>query len=387
MAVQSPPTSSSPDTPLLRVIREHIRDNGPLSVADYMGLALDHPDFGYYRTQDPFGAAGDFITAPDISQAFGELLGLWLATAWQEAGRPSPFCLVELGPGRGQLMADLIRATARVEGFLPGAAIHLVESSERLQAVQRQALPDHEVTWHDRIETVPEGPLFLIGNEFLDALPAHQLIRTETGFAERLVSVMDDGSLGFSTSAPPPDLVDLIAGSDKADVGTVAEVSPARNRLALTLGKRLSSHGGVALFVDYGAWVDRPTGDTLQAVRDHQAVDPLSLPGLVDLTTQVDFRSLGMAGARGGASVFGPVPQGTFLRALGIEPRMAALLKNAGDEQRQALRSALFRLTDASAMGEVFKVMVLASPRGPLPPGFHAPTLPLHETDMPPTRT
>ncbi len=392
MAAQSLPVSSSPEAPLLPLIHERIRKSGPLSVADYMSLALDHPDFGYYRTQDPFGAAGDFITAPDISQVFGELLGLWLATAWVEAGRPSPCRLVELGPGRGQLMADLLRAAAGVEGFLAGADIHMVESSERLRAVQRQALPDHHIVWHDRIETVPEGPLFLIGNEFLDALPAHQLIRTESGWAERLVSVEDDGSLGFSTGAAPTGLLRLIAesawgNSEELNVGDIAEVSPARDALAEVLGHRLASHGGVALLVDYGAWVDHPTGDTLQAVHNHQAVDPLCKPGLTDLTTQIDFQSLGKAGARGGASVFGPVPQGTFLRGLGIEPRMAALLKNADDEQRLALRGALFRLTDASAMGEVFKVMVLASPRGPLPPGFHAPTLPPAETGAPPVRT
>lgn len=341
-----------------------------MSVADYMDLALDHPEFGYYRTQEPFGASGDFITAPDISQVFGELLGLWLAMAWQEAGRPSPFRLVELGPGRGQLMADLGRATARVDGFLDAADIHLVESSERLRAIQRRTLPHLEIHWHERWETVPDGPLFLIGNEFLDALPVHQLIKTETDWVERVLTISDDGKLIFSTGPATHALVDLIAGGDRAEIGEVAEVSPVRNGLAKNIGERLSRGGGVALFVDYGAWVDRPTGDTLQAVSNHQPVDPLSLPGKADLTTQVDFQSLARAARAGGAAVFGPVPQGTFLRGLGIEPRIAILLRDADEEQRQALRSALFRLTDASAMGEVFKVLVLASPDGPMPPAF-----------------
>lgn len=345
-----------------------------MSVASFMDLALGHPEFGYYQTQDPFGAAGDFITAPDISQVFGELLGLWLATAWQEIGKPAPFRLVELGPGRGQLMADVIRATAKVPGFLEAAKIHLVESSQRLRAVQHTTLPDNiDVVWHDRIETVPEGPLFLIANEFFDALPAHQLVLAEEGWRERLVTVQEDGTLTFTTGGAPSSLVDMIPGV--AEIGQIAEVSPARDALSMNLGKRLSKDGGVALLIDYGAWVDRPTGDTLQAVRDHQAIPPLSMPGLADLTTQIDFRALGEAGQAGGANVFGPVPQGTFLRTLGIEPRTAALLKHADDQQRHALRSALFRLTDASAMGEVFKVLVLASPDGPSPPGFHAATL------------
>ncbi len=361
---------SSPEAPLLPLIRDLIRNQGPISVADYMALALDHPDFGYYRTQDPFGAAGDFITAPEISQVFGELLGLWLAIAWQEAGEPSPFRLIELGPGRGQLMADLIRATANVPGFPDGADLHLVESSERLRAVQRRALPDIEIDWHERFETVPEGPLFLIGNEFLDALPVHQLVRTESGWAERVLTVADDGGLGFSSRPATPALVNLVAGSDKAAVGDVAEVSPARNALVEAIGKRLLRDGGVALLIDYGAWVDRPTGDTLQAVSQHQPVDPLCRPGLADITTQVDFRSIGKAAEAGGAATFGPLPQGTFLRGLGIEPRIASLLRDADEEQRQILRSALFRLTDAGAMGEIFKVLVLASPNGPMPPAF-----------------
>lgn len=343
-----------------------------MSVADFMEVTQGHPELGYYQTQDPFGTAGDFITAPDVSQVFGELIGLWLATAWLEAGEPSPFCLVELGPGRGQLMADLVRATAKVPGFLEKAEIHLVESSQRLRDLQRQALPAFEIAWHDSIETLPKGPLFLIANEFLDALPSHQLVRIEGGWVERLITVMPDDSLGFTTGDASGELIGMIEGD--GEIGQIAEVSPARDALAFSLGERLSEDIGFALLIDYGAWVERPTGDTFQAVRAHKPVPPLSLPGLADLTTQVDFRSLGEAGRAGGADMFGPVPQGPFLRTLGIEPRIAALLQRADERQRHTLRSALFRLTDASAMGELFKALVLASPRGPLPPGFHAPT-------------
>ena len=364
-----------PETPLLPVIRRRIRNQGPISVADYMRLALDHPEFGYYQTRDPFGAGGDFVTAPEISQVFGELLGLWLATAWRESGRTGRFRLVELGPGRGRLMADLIRATGKLPDFLASADIHLVESSRRLRAVQRQRLPDHAVTWHDRLETVPPGPILLIANEFVDALPVHQLRRTESGWSERLVDWRDQEGLVFTEAAPSPGLVDMIPAAGQAEAGTIAEVSPARDSLAKTVGQRLSHHGGVALIIDYGAWVKRPTGDTLQAVRNHRAVDPLGFPGEADLTTQVDLRSLAEAAAAAGAAVFGPVPQGTFLRVLGIEPRIATLLRGADDRQRRDLRGALFRLTDAGAMGEVFKVMAMTAPADPPPPGFRAATL------------
>ncbi len=366
---------NNPEAPLLAVIRRLIRDRGPIPVAEYMRLALGHPEFGYYQTRDPFGAAGDFVTAPEISQVFGELLGLWLATAWRESGRAGRFRLVELGPGRGQLMADLIRATDKIPGFLANADIHLVESSQRLRAVQRRALPDIAVTWHDRFETVPPGPILLIANEFVDALPVHQLRRTGTGWGERLVDRGDRRGLVFTEGEAPPGLIAMVPGADQAEAGTVAEVSPARSALATAIGRRLSDHGGVALIIDYGAWVRRPTGDTLQAVRAHRSVDPLELPGEADLTTQVDFRSFAEAAVAGGAAVFGPVPQGAFLRVLGIEPRIAALLRGADARQRESLRGALFRLTDAGAMGELFKAMALASPADPSPPGFQVATL------------
>jgi NADH dehydrogenase [ubiquinone] 1 alpha subcomplex assembly factor 7 len=354
---------------LSAALAAEIRARGPLSVARFMELAADH----YYQRRDPLGAAGDFVTAPEVSQMFGEILGLWVAQAWIGCGRPAPARLVELGPGRGTLMADLLRASAQVPGFRDALSVHLVERSSRLRELQAERLAAVEVAWHDRFEQVQDGPLFLVANEFLDALPVHQLVRTGEHWVERRVGLADGRFallLGDRESPRASSLPD-------AAPGTIAEVSPARERLARQIGERIAAAGGVAVLIDYGAAACGPTGDTLQAVCGHARIDPLTAPGEADLSSQVDFRALAGAAAAGGAAVFGPVPQGTFLRAFGIEARALHLLERARPEQRRALRAGLFRLTDPAAMGELFKVLVLASPHGPPPPGFSAPDLTL----------
>ncbi len=357
---------------LSAVLRALIRSDGPLSVARFMELALGHATLGYYQRRDPLGTAGDFTTAPEISQMFGEIIGLWLSEAWTQGGRPAPARLVELGPGRGTLMADLLRATASVQGFHASIAVHLVERSPRLRALQAERLAGVEVTWQGGFEEVPEGPLLLLANEFLDALPVHQLVQSGQGWVERRIGLAGDGSLAFVQDDLPSPLARSLPA---AAPGTVAELSPARARLARQIGERIAAQGGVALLIDYGAFAAPPTGDTLQAVRRHGPADPLATPGLADLSAQVDFRALAEAACEGGAAVYGPVPQGTFLRAFGIEARAVQLLARARPEQRRVLRESLFRLTDAAAMGELFKVLVLARPDGPPPPGFNAPTL------------
>jgi NADH dehydrogenase [ubiquinone] 1 alpha subcomplex assembly factor 7 len=340
-----------------------------------MSLALGHPSLGYYRRQDPLGVAGDFVTAPEVSQMFGEIIGLWLAEAWSGLGRPAPARLVELGPGRGTLTADLLRATSGIESFRRSLGIHLVETSPRLRRLQAERLVGVDVEWHDHLGEVPPGPLLLVANEFLDALPVHQLVRTGQDWVERRVGLAEGGGLTFLLDERPSPLAEQIPERDAAAAGAVAEVSPARAALAQQIGARIAASGGVALLIDYGAWALGPTGDTLQAVQGHAPCAPLAAPGEADLSTQVDFRALAEAACAGGAAVYGPVPQGTFLRALGIEARALQLLGRASAEQRRELRAGLFRLTDPSAMGEGFKVLVLASPDGPLPPGFGAPTL------------
>jgi NADH dehydrogenase [ubiquinone] 1 alpha subcomplex assembly factor 7 len=357
---------------LEQVLAEEIRRVGPLSVERYMTLALHHPMLGYYRTRDPLGAEGDFVTAPELSQAFGEVIGAWLARAWLDLGRPAPFRLVELGPGRGTLLADLLRATRAVPGFHQGLRLHLVETGERLRAAQATRLAEFDARWHTELAEVPPGPLLLLANEFFDALPVRQLVATERGWVERRVALAEGGRLGFALAERPSALgAELPEGTP----GAVAEVSPARTELAGAVGRRIAEDGGLALVIDYGAWAEQPTGDTLQATRNHAPCDPLDAPGTADLTTHVDFRALAVAARAAGAAVYGPVPQGTFLTSLGLHLRTARLLEGATPEQRRALRAALFRLTDASAMGELFKVLVLAAPKAPAPPGFGAPTL------------
>jgi NADH dehydrogenase [ubiquinone] 1 alpha subcomplex assembly factor 7 len=354
------------------VLAEAIRREGPLSVARFIDLALNHPTCGYYRKRDPLGAHGDFVTAPELSQAFGEVIGAWLAQAWLELGAPAPVRLVELGPGRGTLLADALRATRSVPGFHRGVRLHLVETSERLRALQAARLAGFEASWHDRFAEVPPGPLLLVANEFFDALPAHQLVATARGWVERCVDLDPKGRLTFRLGEPR---AALAKPWPVAAPGTVAEVSPARTELAHAIGRRIAHAGGVALVIEYGAWAEGPTGDTLQATRRHAPCDPLDAPGTADLTTHVEFRALAEAAAAGGAAVYGPVPQGAFLTRLGVHLRTAKLLDRASADQQRALRAALFRLTDAGAMGELFKVLVLAHPKAPAPPGFDAPML------------
>ena len=364
-----------PETPLLALIRERVRDRGPLTVADYIALVLNHPEHGYYHSRNPFGAAGDFVTAPDISQMFGEMIGAWLVACWHQINPPTPLRLVELGPGRGQLLADVVRTVTRLTGIGSDLEVHLVESSRRLREVQRAKLPDLAITWHDALETVPDGPFALIANEFFDALPVHQLICRETGWAERLITSGDDGRLVFTDGKAPAALLDMIPNAAAALSGEIAEVSPIRRDLARHIGERIAHDGGIALIIDYGAAVDRPTGDTLQAVSQHDIVDPLERPGEADLTTHVEFKSLIHAVQASGARTFGPIPQGAFLRRLGMEQRALALSKHTDERQAADLRHALFRLTDANAMGELFKAIALTRPNFPAPPGFDLATI------------
>ncbi|WP_333714800.1 class I SAM-dependent methyltransferase [Yoonia sp.] len=349
-------------TPLAEIIAARIARTGPITIADYMAECLMHPTHGYYATRDPFGAAGDFITAPEISQMFGELIGLSLAQAWLDQGSPTPFTLAELGPGRGTLMADVLRATKAVPGFHAAAKVHLVETSATLKALQAKALP--LAHWHDSVTTLPDAPLFLIANEFFDALPIRQFIRDGDGWRERMVGLEDDRlTLGLSAPAPLALLEHRLA--DTGD-GDLVEICPALPAMVQQIASRIATHGGAALIIDYGDWTS--LGDTLQALRGHDHVDPLTTPGAADLTAHVDFAEIARHAPP--ARHTRVTPQGVFLERLGITDRAQALARSLQGEGLAAHIAAHRRLTHPDEMGTLFKVIGLYPATATPPPGL-----------------
>jgi SAM-dependent MidA family methyltransferase len=328
----------------------------PITVAEFMTACLHDPEFGYYATRPALGAGGDFITAPLISQMFGELIGLWAVEVWTAMGAPAPFRLVEMGPGDGTLMGDLLRAARLAPDFLDGADLRLVETSGPLIERQRAALSAHGPRWAASLEDAPAGaPIILIANELLDCLPARQFVRTERGWAERRVGLDAAGALAFGLSAAPEALIPEALRN--APVGAVVEVSAAQEALGRTIGERIARDGGAALFIDYGRSVPE-TGDTLQALMRHRKVDPLSTAGEADLTVHADFPAFAAAARAAGAEVSRIATQGDFLRALGIEARAAALAATRPDKSELIARQ-LARLIDEDQMGALFKVVAI----------------------------
>ena len=358
-------------TPLGDRIAALIAQNGPITIADYMALCLGDPEHGYYMARQPFGRGGDFVTAPEVSQVFGELIGLWAVATWQAMGGPSPFILAELGPGRGTLMADLLRAAKLRPAFAGALELHLVETSPVLRAAQARALAAVRPVWHDDVAELPEGPLLLVANEFLDALPIRQLVKTETGWHEKLIGLSAEAdSLAFALSpGPAPSAALVPAELQAAPPGSVCEISPASLAVADTIARRVVAEGGAALFIDYGH-VKRGCADTLQAVRRHQRHDPLDDPGEADLTAHVDFAALAEIAAADGATIWGPVTQGHFLQGLGIAARVERLLAGATPGQAADIGTACRRLIDPAEMGTLFKVLCIAGPTMPAPAGF-----------------
>ncbi|MGR3759999.1 class I SAM-dependent methyltransferase [Roseobacteraceae bacterium NS-SX3] len=353
---------------LMDHLAARIRADGPMSVADYMADCLLHPRYGYYTTRDPLGAKGDFTTAPEISQMFGELLGLSLAQAWLDQGSPAPFTLAELGPGRGTLMADLLRATRAVPGFHEAMQICLVEASPALRAAQRDALAGHTPAWLDNVQALPEQPLFLVANEFFDALPVRQFLREGDAWREKRVGLTDGAlAFGLGPAAPQPALARRL--EDTRD-GDLVELCEPATSIIQTVAARIAAHGGAALIVDYGDW--RSLGDTLQALRAHAPADPLDAPGEADLTAHVDFEALTLAAADAGCAFSRLTPQGVFLERLGITPRAQALARGLGGEALETLTAAHRRLTHPEEMGNLFKVLGLFPRAAPPPPGLHA---------------
>ena len=352
-------------TPLARLLLRRIALEGPIDLADYMAECLLHPEHGYYATRDPLGAAGDFTTAPEISQIFGELIGAALAAWWDAAGRPEAPMLVELGPGRGTLAADALRA---MRGVVPGLSVHLVEASPVLRDLQRKAVPG--AIHHARLDDVPEGPMLLVGNEFVDALPIRAFQREGDGWRTRMIGERN-GALVMGLT-PPARLAALEHRVADTRGGDIVETRPAADALMKEIGRRLLSTPGVALLIDYGDW--RSLGDTLQAVRGHAPEDPLAHPGEADLTAHVDFEALARAAPRLPHSLL--TPQGVFLERLGATPRAQAL---AARGDAKAVAAAHRRLLHPDEMGTLFKAMAWTSPGLPMLPGLEAASHPVVE--------
>jgi NADH dehydrogenase [ubiquinone] 1 alpha subcomplex assembly factor 7 len=360
-------------TPLEAEIRRRIQMAGPMPVRQYMELCLSHPVHGYYTTRDPLGRSGDFITAPEISQVFGELLGLWAASAWERMGQPENVRLVEIGPGRGTMMLDALRAAQVVPAFRAAIVLHLVEISPALQQRQQQAMAtlDVPVMWHQTFDEVPDGPVIVLTNELFDALPVNQAIKQFNGWYERVVEIGQDGNLAFGMADEVIPLFDQLVPPSMRDVPIGALYEWRADNLPLSLSRRLMHQGGAALVLDYGHVQSAP-GDTLQAVGGHAFVDPLQSPGEVDLTAHVDFQALALAAESMGARVAGPIEQGNFLRNLGIEKRAATLKSLASPEKRAEIDSAVKRLLGEgrTEMGKLFKALGIAHPSIGKLPGF-----------------
>jgi NADH dehydrogenase [ubiquinone] 1 alpha subcomplex assembly factor 7 len=354
--------------PLGERIASTIAAQGPLSMAQFMTLAALDPQYGYYTTRDPLGAGGDFVTAPEISQVFGEFVGLWCVQTWFDQGRPAPVRLVELGPGTGSLMEDALRAAKLAPEFRKAVDVVLVEACPALVARQRERLANAgvSVTWRSQFDdSLGDLPLFLIANEFFDALPIRQFVKTPRGWCENMVTADQNLALALS---PDPVPLDVPAERGEASDGAVYETSPASAALAEQIGRAIATHGGAALIVDYG-YSRAGFGDTLQAVGEHQFKDVLATPGEIDLSAHVDFDALARAAERGGAASFGPVTQGELLAGLGILDRMMALRRlNPGGQQEIA--TAVDRLINPDQMGTLFKALAILPHGAPKPPGF-----------------
>jgi NADH dehydrogenase [ubiquinone] 1 alpha subcomplex assembly factor 7 len=361
-------------SPLEFEIRRRITAAGPMPIGEYMALCLGDPEYGYYITRDPLGARGDFITAPEISQMFGELIGLWMAAVWKQMGAPSSIRIIELGPGRGTLMSDALRAVQVMPGFHDAIALHFVEISPALEAQQERKLENlgAPMSWHPALEDVPEGPAVIIANEFFDALPVNQAVKFETGWHERQIEIDSYGNFAFTFARDPIAHFDMLLPASVRAAPERSIFEWRDDRMAMELGRRIVDNAGAALVIDYGH-SESAAGETLQAVGQHAYADPLTMPGNIDLTAHVDFQALGRAVEAMGANGYGPLDQSDFLQRLGIETRAAKLKAGAASRAAAAeIDLAVARLIGSgrAAMGTLFKAACFAHPSLGVPPGF-----------------
>ncbi|HEY6630471.1 MAG TPA: class I SAM-dependent methyltransferase [Rhizobiaceae bacterium] len=346
-----------------------IRAAGPISVADYMAICLFDPDHGYYTTREPFGAGGDFITAPEVSQMFGELVAVWLVEAWQANGNLIPATIAEIGPGRGTLMKDMVRTIGRVAPDLAaGADFALVEASPRLAAVQQETLlaSGPRFTWHATLDTLPDGPLFIVGNEIFDALPFRQFARHGDRWLERAIGLDADGAFQFGVGTASLAAGAIPSGLETSPDGSIFEIAPAREALMSAIATGIAAHGGAGIFFDYGHL--RPgLGDTFQAVRKHRSEGVFDNPGEADLTSHVDFAALAAVARSHGLEAH-TATQGEFLLGMGLLERAGRLGQAADEAAREKIAGDVERLAGPDQMGELFKVLAILPPGMALPP-------------------
>ena len=373
------------DTALFDKIVATIAQNGPLPLDSYISYALNDPDYGYYQTRDPFGTAGDFITAPEISGLFGQMCGLYIAHIAELSGLHDP-AVFELGPGRASLIADMRHVWQKIMPSLTTAPVHLLENSPLLRRIQQDRLSDATLFFHKNLDNPPAQPIFAIANEFFDALPVAQAVFRQNSndadgiWRHRLVGLID-GRLGFIDGPPllPDEARDWALGllktkgtdpslSSNINNHTIAEYCPLANTYAVKMAHHLRAYGGACLIIDYGR--DGPSGDSLQAVSNHKPVDLFYQPGNADLSHWVDFSAIRRAAEKAGARLIGPITQGEFLRNIGIIQRSEALAKLADAETRRGLFAAVDRLVSNQQMGSTFKVALMLPPGTGLPPGF-----------------
>jgi len=359
-------------SPLHTEIKRLIKASGPMPVWRYMELCLMHPQHGYYISRDPLGREGDFTTAPEVSQMFGELLGLWAASIWKTTGSPQQFRLIELGPGRGTMMSDALRALRVLPPLYQTISVHMVEVNPVLRDKQKTTLTGlRNVSWHDSFDEVPEGPSVIFANEYFDVLPIHQMVRRESGWHERVVELDDEENFVYGTAADPTPGFELLLPSlvRAAPLGAIFEWRP--NTEMMAIARRIRDQRGAAVIIDYGH-VRSDVGDTFQAIARHSFADPLKTPGLADITAHVDFDALARTAEAVGARVHGPVTQGEFLRRLGIETRALTLMQKAAPEISEDIASGLKRLIGGGrgGMGSLFKVLGISDPSIPVLAGI-----------------
>ncbi|WP_315803273.1 class I SAM-dependent methyltransferase [Bradyrhizobium sp. SZCCHNS3002] len=359
-------------SPLHTEIKRLIKASGPMPVWRYMELCLMHPEHGYYVSRDPLGREGDFTTAPEVSQMFGELLGLWAASIWKATGSPQQFRLIELGPGRGTMMSDALRALRVLPPLYQTISVHLVEVNPVLREKQKATLTGlRNINWHESFDEVPEGPSVIFANEYFDVLPIHQMIRRETGWHERVVELDEEDNFVYGAAADPTPGFELLLPPlvRAAPAGAIFEWRP--NMEMMAIARRIRDQRGAAVIIDYGH-VRSDVGDTFQAIARHSFADPLKTPGLADITAHVDFDALARAAEAVGARVHGPVTQGEFLQRLGIETRALTLMQKASPEVSEDIASGLKRLTGGGrgGMGSLFKVLGISDPAIPVLAGI-----------------